>query len=341
VSALCLPASFFGADVRPGNDPAVVEINGKTLTLSDLERQFSANLFQARATFYEAERKTLDQFIDQYLLQEQATKEGLTVDKLIEKHVNAALAKEPSDEALRLYYEMVDTKESFEALRSKIVDAIRDHRMAKAKAAYMVSLHEQAKITLRLAPPRAPLTMSETPARGPATARVTLLEYADYECPYCQQIQPTVDKLEKEYKGQVAFAYKDYPLPMHANAQKAAEATQCAAQQGKYWEYHDQLETTKQLDVPALKNHAQVLKLDTASFNKCLDGGEAAAKVKTEATEAQNLGVQGTPTFFVNGRMVTTPSYEALRAVINEELSATENASKSSPESSAKKGNQP
>jgi protein-disulfide isomerase len=322
---LCLPTSFFGADGRPGDDSAVVEINGKTLTLSDLERQFPAALFQARANYYETERKSLNQLIDQYLLDEQARKENLSVAQLLEKHVNSTIAGVPSEESLRLYYEMVDTTEPFEAVRQKIIDAVRDRRIAKAKVAYMASLHNSAKVTIRLAPPRAPITMSDTPTRGSSNARVTLLEYADYECPYCQQIQPAVEKLEKEYKGRLAFAYKDFPLPMHPDAEKAAEAARCAGRQGKYWEYHDELTSTKQLDIAALKNHAQVLKLDTTSFNKCLDNGEAAEGVRAQAAEAQTLGVQGTPTFFVNGRVVSgNVSYDIIRAVIEEELSATE-----------------
>ena len=324
-SALCVPASVSGADTRPANDPALVEINGKTLTLLDLERRFPAALFQARTAYYDAERKTVDAFIDAYLLDEQARKEGLSVAQLFEKHVNGAIAKEPAEDALRMYYEMIDTTEPFEAVRQKIIDAVRDRRIAKAKAAYVQSLRSEAQVTFRLAPPRAPIAMNDTAARGPANAPVTLLEYADYECPYCQQIQPVIEKLEQEYKGRLAFAYKDFPLPMHPNAEKAAEASRCAGQQGKYWEYHDQLTTTKQLDMAALKNHARVLKLDTAAFDTCLDSGQMAETVKAQALEAQTLGVQGTPTFFVNGRYVTgTVGYENLRAVIAEELSASE-----------------
>jgi protein-disulfide isomerase len=190
----------------------------------------------------------------------------------------------------------------------------------------MKSLRSQASIVVRLAPPRAPISMGNTPARGAANAPVTLLEYADYECPYCQQIQPVIEKLEAEYKGKIAFAYKDFPLSMHAFAQKAAEASHCAETQGKYWEYHDILSTTKQLDPSALKNHARTLKLDVSTFDKCLDTGEKGDAVKATLTEAMNLGLQGTPSFFINGRAVSgAPSYERLRAVIAEELSALSN----------------
>jgi protein-disulfide isomerase len=152
-------------------------------------------------------------------------------------------------------------------------------------------------------------------------ARVVLVEYADYECPYCQQVQPTLDKLEADFKGKLAFAYKDMPLPMHPNAPKAAEATRCAEAQGKYWEYHDRLEQTKQLEIPALKEAARFLQLNTETFDKCLDSGEQAARVQSYATEAQTLGVTGTPSFLLNGRFYSGMlSYENFRQIIEEEL---------------------
>jgi protein-disulfide isomerase len=148
-----------------------------------------------------------------------------------------------------------------------------------------------------------------------------MVEFADYECPYCQQIQPTLDKLEAEFKGKIRFAYKDMPLPMHPNAPKAAEAAHCAEAQGKYWEFHDLLAQNKQLALPALKENARTLKLDTAAFDKCLDSGEKAPIIKVHQSEAQALGVQGTPTFVINGRFINgTPDYDGLRKILEEEI---------------------
>jgi protein-disulfide isomerase len=293
--------------------------------LSDLERKSPTALFQARTAYYEAERKTIDEFIDDYLLGQQARKENVSVAQLLERHVNSSIQPTPSDEALRVYYEGVDTTAPYEEVRDKIIDVVREKRIAKAKAAYVQSLHSQAKMFILLAPPRAPIAMNDAPTRGPSNAPVTLLEYADYECPYCQQIQPVLDRIEAEFKGKLAFAYKDFPLPMHANAQKAAEAAHCAGAQGKYWEYHDLLVGNKRLDPASLKDYARDLKLDTTTFESCLDTGQKAEVVKAQISEAQALGLQGTPTLFVNGRYVSgNLTYERIRAVISEELSATD-----------------
>jgi len=313
-------AACNGADAT-GGDSVLVEIDGTKLTQADLESRRPGSLFQARNTFYTAEQKAVQALVDDYLLERQARKEGLTVDKLLEAHVNAVIAKDPSDEALRVYYDGVDTTEPYEAVRGKILDTIRERRLSKAKEAYLASLRSQANINVTLAPPRAQIALKDTPVRGDPNAPVMLVEYADYECPYCQQIQPALAKLEADFKGKIAFAFKDAPLPMHANAQKAAESAHCAAEQGRYWEYHDLLFAKSDLQLPRLKEYAQSLKMDGAAFAKCLDSGAHDPLVKSQLAEAQALGVPGTPAFFINGRFITgAVSYDSLRQVIEEEL---------------------
>jgi protein-disulfide isomerase len=110
---------------------------------------------------------------------------------------------------------------------------------------------------------------------------------------------------------------------MHSQAQKAAEAAHCAGSQGQYWEYHDLLFSNKRLDVPALKEQALALHLDSTAFNRCLDSGEQAGTVTAHAREGQKFGISGTPSFFINGRFLTGAiGYEAFRAVVDEELGA-------------------
>jgi len=313
--------SAFAQTTGGHEDSTVVEIDGHPITLSDLERQRPSALFQAQNAFYEAERKAVDQFVDEYLLIQAAQKEGVSVAELLQRHVNRMLGPDPSEESLRVYYEGIDTDQPFDAVRDKILEHVRQRRLAKAQKAYMLSLREQAKVAIRLVPPRAQLALNDTPVRGRLDAPVVLVEYADYECPYCQQIQPALTKLESEYKGRIAFAYKDMPLPMHHHAEKAAEATHCAQVQGKYWEYHDALAASRQLDIPALKETARELKLNGDAFDKCLDNGEQSGTVAHELAEAQALGLQGTPSLFVNGRFYSgVLSYEQLRAIVDEEL---------------------
>jgi protein-disulfide isomerase len=307
----------------PSSDTVLVEVDGTKLTSADIERERPTVFFRARNTFYEGQKKAVLAFVDDYLLKRQAEKEKVTVEQLLDLHVNKVVAKDPPEDALRVYYEGVDTAEPYDAVRGQIVAHIREVRLSKAKASYLQSLRAQAKVELRLTPPRAEVAIKEIPVRGTANAPITIAEYADYECPYCQQAEPTLRKVLAEYDGKVAFTYKDVPLPMHTHAQKASEAAQCAGDQGMFWEFHDLLYSTRQLELSQLKADARQLKLDGEVFDKCLDSGQKLEKVKSQLNEGQALGLEGTPSFFVNGRFVSgNLGYDDWRRVIDEEIAA-------------------
>jgi protein-disulfide isomerase len=325
-SILFFALGVFGAHAGdavppPTAGPVVVEIDGAKITDAELQRKYQGRLFQAHTAYYQAERQALDEFIEEYLLEREAKAENVTVDQLLERHVNNAIAQDPPEDMLRLYYEVVNPQETYDKVRVQLLDHLRKIRLAKAKTAYIQSLHSKAHIMIGLQVPRTDISLKNAPVRGRADAPVVLVEYADYECPYCQQVQPAIDKIISEYKGKVALAYKDVPLPMHANAAKAAEAARCAETQGKFWEYHDLLFAKKQLDATVLKEYARDLKLDAVAFDKCLDTGARSELINAQLTEAQGLGIQGTPTFFINGRSTYgNLTVEQLRQIIDEEL---------------------
>ena len=183
-----------GQDSLGGQDgnTVVAEIDGTRITLAQFESKRPSALFQARNSFFDAEKKAVEEYID---------------DLLLERHVNGTIAKDPDDAVLRVYFEGVDTNEPFEAVRDKILDHLRQRRLAKAKNAYVQALRGQARITVDVAPPRIEISLKNTSVRGPAGAPLMLVEYADYECPYCQQVQPALDQLETAFKGRIAFAY--------------------------------------------------------------------------------------------------------------------------------------
>jgi protein-disulfide isomerase len=315
--AFCSPA----AGGESSSDSVIAVVDNTKVTLAEFERKHPTALFQARNAFYEAEKKALDEYIEELLLERQAKKENISVDELINRHVLATIAKDPDDAALKVYFEGLDTAEPFETVRPKIAEHLRERRIARARAAYMQTLRGQIPVVLRIDAPRAVISLENTPVRGDLKAPVKLVEYADYECPYCQQIQPELQKLEAEYKGRLAFAFKDVPLPNHPHAQKAAEAAHCAGVQNKYWEFHDLLLQTKEVDLPQLRDGARKLGLNADAFNSCLDSGQQAALVKTQLDEATKLGLQGTPSFFLNGRFFSgSMSYEQLRDLVEAEI---------------------
>ncbi len=152
------------------------------------------------------------------------------------------------------------------------------------------------------------VSADDDPSRGPADARVTVIEYADFQCPYCGRFHvQTWPQLLQQYGDRVRFVYRDFPLSaLHPYAEKAAEAGDCAQEQGKFWEYHDALYTNQTaLDRASLSRYAQNVGLDTARFDSCVDSGKHAAEVANDLQEGTVAGVTGTPAFLVNGKLIT------------------------------------
>jgi protein-disulfide isomerase len=315
---------FTGSVAGQENGAIVAEVNGDKLTVADLEQKEATELLQSRYKYYQAERKALDDLIDQHLLEMQARKENLTVDQLLQREVTSKLKIDPTEDQLRIYYEGVDTDQPFEAMREQILQHIREARQTKARAAYLKTLRSQAQISIALTSPTAPVELTRSPVRGNRDAPVVLVEFADYQCPYCQKIHPDLEKLQKEYGNRLALVYKDYPLPMHPYAQKAAEAARCAGVQGKFWEFHDMLFAGKKLQPADLKEQAHTLNLNEQQFDKCIVEGLEAADVEKDAAEARSLGITGTPSFFINGHFFSgVLSYAALRDMVEQQLATS------------------
>jgi protein-disulfide isomerase len=305
----------------------VAEVGGVRVTMAQLEQEESAKLLSAHYQYYQAQTKALNELIDKKLLERKAKSENLTVDQLVDRDIKSQV-KDPTEDQMRVYYEGVETDQPFEAVRGKILEKIRDLRTEKARSAYLKALHAETTVSITLAPPSANVDLQNAQMLGPANAPVKLVEFADYECPYCQKVAADLKRLQADLSDKVAFTYKDFPLSMHARAEKAAEATRCASKQGKYWEFHDELFHSKELDVDQLKAQARALKLDSAEFDKCLDSGEQAAVVERDRMEGTRLGISGTPAFFINGHFLSGAlDYAALRQIVEQQLAAQAPAS--------------
>ncbi len=185
----------------------------------------------------------------------------------------------------------------------------------------MGKLKVDAEIAYFLEPPRADVAATG-PSKGPDDAPVTIVEFSDFECPFCSRVNPTLDQVREEYGDQVRIVFRQFPLRIHPNAPKAAEASLCAHDQGKFWEMHDLMfEEQKQLAVADLKAKAARLELDTEQFDQCLDSGKYQGQVQADMQEGARAGVSGTPAMFVNGRLVSgAVPFQQIADVIDMEL---------------------
>ena len=192
----------------------------------------------------------------------------------------------------------------------------------------------QAAAAPALKPPPA-VDIKGEQARGNEKARVAIIEYSDYQCPFCaRHVTQTYPQIDKDYieTGKVKYIFRDLPLSFHPHAFKAAEASRCSAEQGKFWEMHDRLFANQKLLAPAeLPKHAEALGLNVAKFQQCLDTGKFAAEIRAEATQANGWGIEGTPTFIVGvvqpdatlkvvQQVVGARGYEDFKAAIEKAL---------------------
>jgi len=210
---------------------------------------------------------------------------------------------------------------------------VKPYLISAAVAVATVSIASAIFFTLffsRAAEPRinAPfvgnVSADDDPGKGPEDAQVTIIEFSDFQCSFCANyVNETLPIILATYGDQVRYVFRDFPITSsHHQAQKAAEAAQCAFEQGKFWEYHDMLfQRQEALDVPSLKSYGTALGLDESAFNLCLDSGEYAEEVQMDFADGLTYGVTGAPTFFINGRKLDgAQPFSTFQIVIEEEL---------------------
>jgi protein-disulfide isomerase len=310
-----------------GAAPASVAatIGGQPITLTELDARAASSLFKVRQQEYEARRQALDELLNERLLEKEAAARGVTKEKLLETEVQAKVS-DTTQKEIDEYYEQNKARfqnQTKEQLTPQISAGLRSRKVAEAQAAFMKSLRDKHAVKVLLDPPRVQVTLDDDASRGPAKAPITIVEFSDYQCPYCSRAEETVQKVLDKYGDKVRLVYRDYPLGFHKNAHGAAEAAECAEEQGKFWEMHAAMFKDQAKLAPAdLVATAAGLGLDKDRFKGCLDSGKYREEVQKDFQDGASYGVTGTPTFFINGIMlVGARPLESFTEVIEAELS--------------------
>jgi protein-disulfide isomerase len=326
---LLLGLSFWPAwSCQPSKDSEkLAEVDGTVITRAEIDRSGGKQLQTLRQQLYQLERQKLDEYMGATLLTREAKERGISVSTLLQQEINDKIQAVSEDE-IQNFYER--NKERLRVGLDKVHDQIRDYlheqKTAERKIEYFKILRANAKITTYLKPPpvfRADVAVNGAPFKGTERAAVTIVKFEDFQCPYCKTVQGTFPELLKRYDGKVRLVHKDLPLDaIHPQARQAAEAARCAGEQGKFWEYHDKLyANSPKAGVEELKSYAKEVGLNTASFDQCYGSGKFRAAVQKDLNDGAQLGVTGTPTFFINGReMSGAQPVEAFAAIIDEEL---------------------
>jgi protein-disulfide isomerase len=327
---LGLPASPASADAARAPRPPLVEIDGHALADDDVERPVALQVFQLEARAHALRRRAVNDAVTRYLLAREAARHGLTVEALVAREVDAQVVpptRAEIDDALARRVRGTPLQgEALEATRTSVETALRGERRAAAHERYVGGLRAGARVVVRLPDEpalRVAIATAGEPAKGPADAPVTVIEFADFQCAFCRAAQPTLAALRERYGDDVRVVRRDFPVDgRHPAARRAAEAARCADEQRAYWPYHDALYATPLRGGDAeLADIAARLTLDVPAFTACLASRRHATTVQRGVLDGKAAGVTGTPTFFVNGRpLVGAVPLEEFRAVIEREL---------------------
>ena len=329
VAATLLACSPAPAQQSPSD--AAARVGDRTITVKELDDRWRAGdpAGHAEATqkLYEGRRSALDDIIAEMLVAEAAKGKGMSPDAFVEAEIGRRAKPVTDADVVAFYQSNVNQMQgrSLDAMAPVINRYLQDQQSNAARQALVAELRKAGPaLRVMIDAPRHEVTLAATdPAVGSASAPVTIVEFSDFQCPFCQRVAPTLKQVQKAYGDKVRVVWKDFPLTqIHPEAFKAGEAAHCAGEQGKFWEYHDRLFANQQaLQPDRLKQYAADSGLDTAKFNACVDTAKYGDRVREGVTQGSRLGVNSTPTLYVNGRMLSgAQPYEAIAAVIDEEL---------------------
>ncbi len=297
----------------------LARINGVAITREAVEDSIAGQLLKMRRDRHDMIGQAVESRVRDTLLGAEAEKRGLSKEELIEAEVSAKLAEVPAAEVDAFYQAR---QRQIRAPKEQVEEQIRRFLSFEG---YIGELKAAAEIEVLTQPFRVEVAASG-PNKGPDGAPVTIVEFSDFECPFCGRVNPSIAKIRDTYGDQVQIVFRQFPLEIHRNARKAGEAALCADEQGQFWAMHDAMfGDQKNLAVDGLKAiAAQIADLDTGSFDDCLDSGKHAETVESDLKAGARAGVSSTPAFFVNGRYLAgAQPFELFAEIIDDELERT------------------
>ncbi len=322
-------AQFMGSPID--KQPLAV-LDGQPIYESELPPAEATQLQKMMAQVYGVELRGLHGVLDKKLIADEAKKRGVSEEELFKTEV-VAKAAEPTEDEVKAYYVARQAQykgQPYDAVKEQIREGMKGTEIKKTEVTYVQSLLQKAvddgELVFLLTPPKSDLPVDPARMRGDAKAPITIVEFSDFSCASCKTAESTMSALLAKYPGQLKVVYRDFPLMLvHPNAQLAAEASRCAAEQGKYWEYHDVLfaNSSKQ-GRDDLMEYARGLKLDDKQFDACLSSEHTKTEIEQDLQLGGRVGVVAAPSFFVNGVFVSGARTAAdFEKIIDEELSST------------------
>ncbi len=307
-------------------DQPLATVNGEAILESDLE--VNAQWRKLEQQMHALRSQALGSAIASKLLEMEAERREMSVPELVGAEVEPKIGSPTNKEVSDFYNEQKDKiGKPLKEVRDEIARLLRQQKATTHLNELVAALRTGAEIEIHLDPPRLPVELAEARQRGPADAPVTIVEFSDFQCPFCRKVQPVLSELREEYQDRVRWVFKDLPLTdIHPEAVRAAQAARCAGEQDKFWEYRAKLFEQDLFTDATYTEVAEATEVDPEPLMECLNSGKYQRPVATEALEARNLGIEGTPAILVNGILLTgARAIENYRNIIEQELESSAN----------------
>lgn len=303
------------------------KLNGKAITYAEVTKGIEAELYEAEMKVHELKMNKLRAIVLENLMNSHPKKKNLTNDQFLDQIIASKVTVEKTDIDKFIKARNIPKEHVNDQMKERIKGFLLREKKKEAIDKWVNEQTAKSPVEVYLTKPTRPVfevQAGNSPFMGGSNAKVTIVEFSDFQCPFCAKGAEIVNELKKKYGNKIKVAFKNYPLPFHNHAQKAAEAGLCVHEQKKeaFWKMHDLMFADQAgLSEEGLKDKAGKAGVDVSKFTACLTSGKYAAQVKADMEEGKKVGVKSTPTFFVNGKMVNgAHPVEVFSEIIDEDL---------------------
>jgi predicted DsbA family dithiol-disulfide isomerase len=308
-----------------GPSSVLATIGSHKITEREVDEKLKDQLTTLEAEVFEVREHAIDAIAADKLIQQAAENAHMSVDAYLKREVDDKVPNPPEGEVRRVYDAFkAQLPRPYEQEKPAIIGYLKEKEKVPLRRALIAKLRQEMGVKILMKPPRFDVPPGNHPSLGPKNAPVTIVEFGDFECPFTKKAEDTLKQVRAKYGNKIRLVYISHPLPIHSHAFLADGAGRCAAEQGKFWEYHDALFADQsKLKAEDLKATAARLKLDTKKFDECFDKRKHDADLQADQAEAEQLRVEGTPTFYINGRVLFgAESLADFQDLIDPELAA-------------------
>ncbi len=310
------------------NTSTVAKIGDEVVTEEQLIGSEKLTYLDLQKKIYEFKYRRLTEIMQERLMAQEAKKAGMSVDDYINKKLASKISVSKKEYDQFVKERKIPDAQVTPQLKERIETFIKDQKKNDIVQSELAKLTKSSPVEVYFKKPKISLNVNiaQAPTWGKEDSKVTIIEFSDFQCPYCSKAADTMKEVKAKYKGKVRVAYKHFPLSFHPEAKPAAEASMCVNEQGndKFWKFYGEVfKNQKTLDAASLETYAKTSGADVAKYKTCLQEKRYADLVQKDVAEGEQLGIRSTPTFLVNGELVNGAlPIEAFSEVIDEALTS-------------------